>query len=189
MLYEQYKLNRKPTPSLLMENLDEFESSFSELGISSFSLENYEADDIIATLAVGVARNDGEAIILSTDKSFLQLLCTNIRVFNHFEQTEITAEVVREKYGVEVDQLVSFWAMTGDASNNIKGVPGVGKKIAAGLLGDYGSLESILGDDTSEGPVAKVQANKAEALKCQQLVSLKTDVELGINLRSFRLRN
>jgi len=77
--------------------------------------------------------------------------------------------------------------MAGDASNNVKGVPKVGKKTAVSLIDQYGSLKKILNDQQAVGAAAKIRENRELVLRCRQLVTLKTDVELGINLRVFRL--
>ncbi len=187
LLYDSYKLGRKPTPALLLDNLAMFESAFQELGLRSITTPSYEADDVIATIAFVVGHSDAEAIILSTDKSFLQLLSDHVMVFNHFEHKQITESEVRRKYEVEINQLTDYWAMAGDASNNIKGVPKVGKKTAASLLHRYGSLENILKDNQPESSAIRVQNNVDLVQRCKQLVTLKTDVELGINLKYLRL--
>jgi protein Xni len=187
-LYGDYKAGRKPTPSPLLDNLSRFEESFAELGVASLTVAGFEADDVIATLAVGLAAKNADAIILSTDKGFLQLLSNHIKVFNHFEQSELTHETVSSKYDVKVEQLTDYWAMAGDASNNIKGVLKVGKKTAAALLKQYAFLEDILRDDLAVATALKVQNHGEVALQCKQLVTLKTDVSLGINLKSLRLQ-
>lgn len=188
LLYSQYKAGRKPTPAPLLEGLPLFEDGFAQLGVKSFSLTSYEADDVIATLSAGITGAGGEVIVLSTDKSFLQLIGPGVRIFDHFKQAEyIEAEVV-ERHGVRISQLTDFWAMTGDASNNIKGVPGVGKKTAAELLRRYNCLEEILASQEDEKKVHMVQAESALAVRCKQLVTLKQNVELGVNLKAFRLR-
>jgi protein Xni len=187
LLYPDYKAGRKPTPEPLLKALTSIEESFESLGVHSISLPSYEADDVIATIAVGVDRVEGEAIILSTDKSYLQLLRHGIRVFNHFNQQEYLKQEVEERFGVLISQLTDYWALVGDSSNNVKGVPKIGKKSAAELLERYASLTEIIGSDEEDSKVRKVQDDSVLANRCKQLVTLKQDVELGINLREFRL--
>ena len=187
LLYSEYKAGRKPTPSALLDNLLRFESAFKKLGVKSLTIDTYEADDVIASFAVGLAEKDAKVTILSTDKGFLQLLCPNISVFNHFDQVDLGEAVVLEKYAVKVDQLTDYWALAGDASNNIKGVPKVGKKTASNLLTQYDSLEAILSDEEAVSSALRVQSAGDLAQSCKQLVTLKTDVPLGINLKDFRL--
>lgn len=186
LLDSQYKADRKKTPAALLENLHSFEAAFEEFGVKSLKLENYEADDVIATLAQGIAIGKGNAVILSTDKSYLQLLGDHIRVFDHFNDCEINAEAVNRKFGVRVDQLVEFWALAGDRGNNIKGVERIGEKTARELLEEYGSLEAIMRSQPKDKRVERIRKEEAVALRCRKMLTLKTDVELGVNLKDFR---
>ena len=187
LLYPQYKMNRKPTPALLLDHLDTFRTAFLDMGVKSLKLANYEADDLIATLAHGVAGNGGVARILSTDRVFSQLLGAEVRIFNHFEDREVTGAEVEQRYGVSIDQLTDFWALAGDPGNNIKGVPKIGAKTAARLLAEYPSLEEILRAEDDNSSANRVRSHGDLAQRCKQLVTLKTDVALGINLKSLRL--
>jgi protein Xni len=119
---------------------------------------------------------------------YLQLLSSHIRIVNHFEHKDITETDVVERYGVKKQQLIDYWALVGDSSNNIKGVPGVGAKSALSLLARYDSLDEILSSSETDTMTLKVIQNMALAKRCKQLVTLKTDVELGTNLRRFRIR-
>ena len=190
-LYRGYKQGRKPTPVVMLSNLQGFMQAFKHLGVTSLMVESYEADDVIATLAKGVtsleAPGPSNVVILSTDKSFLQLLCAPIQVFNHFDNQALTRETVREKYALDVEQLTTYWALAGDASNNIKGVPKVGQKTAANLIKQYGSLEEILRDAAASAAALRVQQHRELVQQCKQLVTLKTDVQLGMNLSALRL--
>jgi protein Xni len=188
LLYKDYKANRSPTPTALTEGMSKFEASFQEIGVNSFSLDSYEADDVIATFAYGIEAAENDAVILSTDKMYLQLLSSHIRIVNHFEHKDITETDVVERYGVKKQQLIDYWALVGDSSNNIKGVPGVGAKSALSLLARYDSLDEILSSSETDTMTLKVIQNMALAKRCKQLVTLKTDVELGTNLRRFRIR-
>lgn len=187
LLYPGYKANRKPTPALLLEHLPLFRSAFLDAGIRSLMIGNYEADDVIATLAEGVSANGGLARILSTDSMFGQLLSAQIHLFNHFESREVTIAQFEDHYGVSIGQLTDFWAMAGDAGNNIKGVPKVGAKTAARLLARYDCLEDILRGEDDDPRAERVRQYGDLALGCKKLVTLETHVELGMNLKSLRL--
>jgi protein Xni len=183
LLDSRYKANRDPTPEVLMSLVPELTRQFSELGILSLTVASYEADDVIATLAFGIAANQGDAIIVSTDKMFFQLLRPGIRIYHHFDRRYVEIAEVRDRFGLEINQLVDYWALSGDNSNNIKGIAGIGKKTATSLLQEYGSLEAMLQDQS----LKKLQADPSQATKCQQLVELKRDVMLGVNLKDYRL--
>lgn len=184
-IYPEYKAGRTPAPAALTEALPAFEDRFLDLGVRSLFAPGFEADDIIATVAVAIA-DAGEARILSTDRTFQQLLSDRVRVFDHFRRGEVTASDVQDKHGVAVAALVDFWSLTGDSSNNIRGVRGIGPKRAALLLERYGDLASILSSGDSDA--VRVREGAAEAMLATRLVRLKTDVPLGTNLREFRLQ-
>jgi protein Xni len=130
----------------------------------------------------------GEVVILSTDKIFLQLLSDKVVVYDHFEGKRLDAGYVQDRYGIRVDQYVDYLALVGDKSNNIKGVAGIGPKSAVELLSSYQRLDDLLATDAEDRLVSKVQAARDIALRCRQLVTLKQDVELGLNLKSFRIK-
>ena len=187
MLYRDYKAGRSPTPRPLLDGVALFEQAFEAIGVRSFSLQSYEADDVIATFARGVGEAANEAIILSSDRLYLQLLSDHIHVVSHFEQRQMTPADVQDRYHVSVDQLIDYWALVGDSSNNIKGVPGIGAKTAVRLLAHFGDLRAMLSSRDDDRALDKLRDNRATLQRCRQLVTLKTDVELGTNLRAYRL--
>jgi len=130
-LLPTYKEGRAPMPDELKNSLDEFKSAFLEMGIISLTFPNIEADDIIATLAHKTSQKSGHAIILSTDKSFLQLLSENISVRDHFNKKDLDRRHVKDKFSVKPEQLIDLFALAGDTTNHIPGIPKVGLKTAA----------------------------------------------------------
>ena len=188
-LYADYKAGRKPMPEELRAGLVRFREAFSKLGVSSVSKPGIEADDVVATLATGVATHDGRAIILSTDTAFCQLVSERIQVRDHFQKRALDAAYVRQKFGAGPEHLVDLWALAGSPTTNIPGVPGVGLKTAAKLLDEHGNLEAVL--EAAPGIKGKLgealQANGELARLSRKLARLRTDLELGWNLRSFRV--
>jgi len=189
LLYPAYKGNRKPTPQALLEALPQFEEAFLELGVPSIIVPGYEADDVIATLAHRIGAQGGEVCIVSTDKGFLQLLDQHVSVYDHFTHRELTPEWVSEKYGVTHEQLVDYWALTGDATSNIKGIPKIGPKTAQSLLAAGGTLVELLRNPPAGTVGDRIASHVREAEMCRQLVCLKTDVEIGINLKQLRYQS
>jgi protein Xni len=185
--YPGYKAGRAPTPEMLMAHLDDFKSVFASLGVASLEQPHLEADDVIGTLAQGIAGSGGQVVILSTDKGFLPLLSDQVQVYHHFEQCFVSPADVQARFALRIDQLADFWALAGDPTNSIKGVPRVGKKTAIALLHTYDSLAAILAAEASDPLVARVQADAESAQCCRELTSLKTDLALGVNLKSYRL--
>ena len=185
-LYPEYKKNRKPTPAPLLDAIPMFESAFQKLGVVSFGLAHYEADDIIATLASAISRKNAYVTILSTDKNFLQLLGSHVKIYDHFNDREYTADWVLEKYGIRYDQLIDYWALTGDSTNNIRGVPKIGPKTAQKLIAKYETLDALLLNPPDDSTGKRVQEYKQDAEDARDLTLLKTDIKLGLNLNQLR---
>lgn len=143
-LYPPYKEGRTPMPDELREGLADLQDAFWECGVDALLSQTDEADDLIATLASGIAQHGASATIISTDKGFCQLICPQIRVRDYFNKRWLDAAFVQQQYGVTPTQLVDFWALTGIGGSNIKGVPGIGPKTATQLLQQYGDLAAML---------------------------------------------
>jgi len=209
-LFRDYKAGRRPMPPELSEALPSFREAFAEFGVRSFDQPDAEADDVIATLAVKVAKAGGEPTVLSTDKGYLQLLPSGVLVRDHFRELQVGAGLVRERFGVGPAQLADLFALKGDSTNSIPGVPGIGSKTATALLEAHGSLDSLLtaarrvsaesGTDPStdasephsepqlKRKLAEKLVEHAEAaLLSRRLFELATDLELGLNLQQMRL--
>lgn len=190
-LLPSYKEGHAPMPEALRDALPDYREAFSRLGVASFELEGVEADDVLATLAVKMSTAGGHAVILSTDKVFLQLLSDSVTVRDHFAKSDLDRGEVLRRFGVEPEQLLDFLALTGDSSSGIPGVRGVGPKTAARLLQVHGSLEAILTaaadeSDISPGLVEKLVAHADDARLARTLFTLRTDLDLGLNLRELR---
>ena len=187
-LHPPYKTGRKPMPGTLAQALPAFRESFLDLGVASYSLPATEADDVIGTFARKAENADVTAVILSTDKAFLQLLSDRIRVRDHFNQKELDAGYVRQKFGVGPGQLVDYLALVGDPQNHIPGVAGVGAKTAAALIDEHERLDTVLDRAaTMSGSVRTKLLEGADAARLSRsLLQLKCDLSLGRNLRDFR---
>jgi protein Xni len=189
-LYPEYKAGRKPMPEELRAGLDRYHEGFLKLGVSSVSKDGVEADDVVATLATGVSVHDGDAIILSTDTAFCQLASDRIAVRDHFQKRALDETYVREKFGVAAGELVDLWALAGSPTTHIPGVPGVGLKTAARLLEEHGSLERVLESVSDmKGKLGETLRTSADLARLSwKLARLRSDLELGWNLKSFRFR-
>jgi protein Xni len=187
-IYPDYKAGRESMPETLYTSLPQFKEAFSECGVPSLEFPAMEADDIIGTLADKTAKNGGNIIILSTDKVFFQLLSKHVIVRDHFNRKDMDSEYVKERYGVYPEQFEDFLALSGDTTNNISGVTGVGPKRAAKFLNEIGNLEDILAvAHTIPGKPGEMLYRQGDnARLAKQLVALKTDLSFGLNLRDFR---
>ncbi|MFM5077408.1 flap endonuclease Xni [Aeromonas caviae] len=188
-IYPAYKEGRTPMPQELREGLVGLQDAFWECGVDALLSQTDEADDLIATLADGMARRGARATIISTDKGFCQLICPQIRVRDYFNKRWLDAAFVQQQYGVAPSQLVDFWALTGIGGSNIKGVPGIGPKTATQLLQQYGTLAALLDaceQESAAKPLLKLRQHRDDALLAQRLVRLQLDIPLGFNLREIR---
>ena len=188
-IYPEYKANRKPTPPPLLDAIPRFETAFLEVNVVSILIPGFEADDVIATLANGIDKAGGNVTILSTDKNFLQLLNERISVYDHFKESEFTKSIVTKKYGVGINQLVDYWALTGDSSSNIKGVPKIGPKTAQQLIQSYSSIDHLLENPPDDKTGERVKNYAEDARLCYKLMQLKTDIKVGVNLNKLRYQN
>ncbi len=194
LLYRNYKISHSPMPQPLADALPAYREAFAAIGVTSFEVPEVEADDVIGTLAVRIADAGGQAVILSTDKIFLQLLSEQISVRDHFKPADLDRAYVAKRFGATPETFVDFLALAGDSTNSITGVPGIGPKTAALLIEEFGSLEEILaaaapgGEHGSLKPKMrdKLEDHAEDARLAQSLVRLQTDLDLGLNLKELR---
>jgi len=191
-LSAHYKANRAPMPPDLVEQVPLIHEACAALGVPVLTSEGFEADDVIGTLALKGAAAGYDVAIVTGDKDFFQLVGGRIRVFNpRDEGTWYDAAGVVEKFGVAPDKVVDVLALTGDAVDNVTGVPGIGDKGARDLIGQFGSLDALL-----EGAAGVPQKRYREALLAnadaarasRELVTIRADVPVDRDLESLRYR-
>ena len=186
--YKQYKSTRKPMPAQLSKNMLMIEQAFESSGIPVYRPEQDEADDIIATLANKASKADIKVKIISTDKGFLPHLDQNIDIYDYFKKTWLDKRQSKEKFLVEQAQLTELWAMAGDKTNDIPGISGVGVKTAQKLLNEYFTFSKVL-ESNALKPTEKKKLSMGldDYVISKNLVTLRTDIHLGFNLKNLRL--
>ena len=115
-LFPDYKKNRRPMPDDLRSALGQIVSRFLAQGVGTVSVPGFEADDLIASIAQKVSEAGGRATVLSTDKSFCQLISNSVSVYDHFAAQDRDTEYVRQRFGVEPERLADLFALAGDSS-------------------------------------------------------------------------
>ncbi len=185
-----YKVDRPTMPAALRNGLSNIVNRIAYAGVYEVSADGFEADDVIATLAQGVVKHTAQVIILSTDRLMCQLSGPSTRVYDHFGRTMLDQEFCLQRYGVLPQDLISYFALVGNHGVGIEGVSGIGRKTAARLITEHGSLEQILtAAELMPGRIGKVLRQGAgEARVAQRLFTLRHDARLGINLSHFRLQ-
>ncbi len=189
-LYSDYKKGRKKMPQVLADKLTSIQDSFMSLQVDSLTSEEDEADDLIATLATKMALHGHNATIISTDKIFLSLLGPHIKVYDHFNRRYFDEEYVKSKFNIKSSQLVDFLTLTGDSTNKIPGVEGIGQVTAAHLLKQHSSLKALCSaTDIKKSLREKLTNNSEKIALSRTLITLKKDIPLGFNLKDIRLTN
>ncbi len=143
-LFPAYKANRELPPAELVAQFDYCKRLTAAFGLSVLRHAHYEADDLIGSVAVRLRPQGFRAVIVSADKDFGQVLAADDEQWDFGRNERWDAAGVRQRLGVRPEQVADFLALTGDAVDNIPGVPGIGAKTAAALLGHFGSLEALL---------------------------------------------
>jgi len=193
-LYSDYKATRQKMPDDLRYQIPWIKSILKALNIPTYEKPGYEADDIVGTLAMK-ARKKGLAVYLATgDKDFTQLVGNDIFFYNirtkDVDDTDrvMNAEEVVEYMGVPPEQVTDLLALEGDTSDNIPGVPKVGRKTAIKLLKEYGSLDKILASaEEIKGKLGEnIRENKDIALLSRDLARIKKDLEIEVDIEDFR---
>ncbi len=184
---ESYKATRKETPNDLRIQVPKIKEILRLWGIKILEMEGYEADDIISTLTKRF-KNKYEIIIVSPDKDMLQLIDTNVKVFNPMQNVIYDTEKLKEKYGIFPNQFVDFQIMVGDSIDNIKGIKGIGKKTAVKLLNEFGSLDNIYKnlDNLKEKLKKGFEEAKEYIDESKFLLKLKDDINLDISIEDLK---
>jgi len=143
--YEAYKAQRPPMPDELVQQLPWIKEYVQTLNIPCLEYPGYEADDVLATLAVCASARDVNTLIATADKDLCQLVSDRIGILQAgFNSSEVLdAERVTSKFGVSPRQIVDYLALVGDSADNIPGVEGIGPKTAAKLLQQFDTLDGI----------------------------------------------
>ena len=190
-IYKNYKANRSEAPEDLIPQFEYIRKSVEAFNIISAEMLNYEADDLIATYTEQILKKGAKVTIVSADKDLMQLVKPGVRLFDPMKNKELGKKEVKEKFGVEPEQVIDVQALAGDSSDNVPGVPGIGIKTAAELINKYQSLENLL-EKANEIPQVKrrqtILKNKKDALLSRKLVELKNNVPVKQGLETFELK-
>lgn len=190
-LYTDYKANRTTMPDDLQVQMPYLKKVANLFGITDIEVPSFEADDLIGTIAKMAEKEDYEVFIVSGDKDFCQLVSPNVFLYDTMKDVIFTEALVKEKHGVTPAQFLDYLAITGDTSDNIPGIAGIGPKGAIKLIEQFGSVEQIYKDiDQVESAAIKQKliASAANALLSKKLVTIVCDVTLNKTLDDFKLK-
>lgn len=187
-LYPEYKAGRKPAPADFYAQVPVLHQVLEAFGWPLYEMDDYEADDIMGTLAVQAAEQDIETILITSDMDMLQLVNDHVKVYalkTGLSNIELySPESFAAKYGIDVDQFLDLKSLMGDSSDNIPGVPGIGKKGAADLLNQFKTLDNIYENLhlVKDSLRKKLEAGKDLAYLSKELARIWTDAPMTLNL-------
>jgi DNA polymerase-1 len=191
--FPDYKANRPPMPDDMRPQLGRVDELLAALRVPRLMMEGYEADDILATLAVKAATQGLDVVLVSGDKDLCQIVDDRIRVrsFGKADQPGglLDSEAVEKKFGVPPEKMADMLALMGDSSDNVPGVAGVGPKTAVRLLREFGDLEALydrVDEVEPEGLRKKLIAGKDRAFLSKGLVTLELNVPVGAGLENLK---
>lgn len=189
-IYPEYKANRPSPPEDLIPQFSLIRQATRAFNLPCIEKEGYEADDIIATYAQQASQSGAKTTIISSDKDLMQLVTNQVAMYDGMKDRPIGIAEVIEKWGVPPEKMIDLQSLTGDSTDNVPGVPGIGPKTAAQLLEEFGDLDSLLAgvDEIKQQKRRENIKAYAEQTKiARQLVTLKTDVPLEIGLDALVL--
>ncbi len=191
-MYDLYKANREEMPEALRPQMPLTRRASEAFNIVCKELENYEADDIIATLAVQARAAGGRVTIISSDKDLMQLVGGGVEMLDAMKNRRIDRDGVREKFGVDPERVVDVQALAGDSVDNVPGAPGIGIKIAALLINEFGDLETLLdrAEEIKQPKRRQTLIEKRDQIELsKKLVQLDCETPLDFTLDDLEVRD
>ncbi len=162
--FEAYKATRSEMPADLVPQLPLVKKLLEVFGVPCLERAGYEADDVLATLAVQTVAAGGDCTLVTSDKDARQLLGPHVRLLNLRNNAFVGEAELLADWGIRPDQVVDYLSLVGDAVDNVPGIPGIGPKIASSLLQQFGTLEEILS-----------RCNEVKGKKRQENIALHGD--------------
>lgn len=190
-LYSDYKANRTEMPDDMQVQMPYLKQIAGLLGICDMEVPGFEADDLIGTVACLAQRENYEVFIVSGDKDFCQLVNKNVFLYDTMKELTYDEELVKEKHGVHPLQFIDYLAITGDTSDNVPGVSGIGPKGAQKLIEQFGTLEAIyegLEQISSASVRDKLTAAREKAFLSKKLVTIVCDAPITQVMDDFKLK-
>lgn len=191
-IYPEYKAGRKPAPPDFYAQIPVLHELLEAFGWPLYEFDDYEADDIMATLdAQAETRGDIETYLITSDLDALQILDKNTffyalkKGFSQIDKFDIA--MFEEKYGIRIDQFLDLKSLKGDGSDNIPGVPGIGEKTAVQLLQQFDTLDGIYENlwQIKDSLRRKLEAGKESAYMSKELARLFTDAPVTLDLKAM----
>lgn len=192
--YPEYKGTRGDTPEEFIGQVPLLQDALHAMGITTLTKEDYEADDILATLAARGSSDGYQVLVVSGDRDTIQLINDNVTLLYPSKQgvselTRYDAAKVFERYGIQPHQYPEIAALVGETSDNLPGVPKVGEKTAVKWINEFGSLDEILrrADEITGKVGESLREHKDNAIRNRKLNRLVNDIELSVELSELEI--
>ena len=188
---KDYKANRPPMAEDMAVQIPYIRKIVEGFNLPIVEQQGYEADDMIGTLAVKAEKEGFDAVIVSGDKDFAQMVTDHVTIWDPMKEVVIDRAAVEKKFGIQPAQVIDVMALSGDTSDNIKGVPGIGEKTALSLIQAFGSLDNLY--DRVETITKKKQkenllAHRDDAYLARKLVTIDTNAPVAWDLEAFTVK-
>ncbi len=183
-IYKEYKANRSDPPDDLIPQFALVDELIKVMGLPEIKMPNYEADDVIGSVALQWKNHFDEILIASGDKDLMQFVDGPIKMLDTMKEKTYSREDVKDKMGVYPEEIVDYLSLIGDTSDNIPGVPGIGPKGAQGLIEEFKTLEKILASVDSiknKRCQTALVANVEMAILSKKLVQIVCDLNLNMS--------
>jgi len=190
-IYKEYKANRPPVPDDLIVQIPLIKDIVRGMNLTIYEKQGFEADDLIGTLSTLAQEKAFGVVMVTGDKDFMQLVTDDAFIWDPMKNATMDKNTVREKFGVAPDKVVDVMGLSGDASDNIPGVPGIGPKTATALIREFGSMENLF--DNLDAVTKKKQKEnliqyKDQAFLSRKLVTINTAAPILFSPDALKVR-
>ena len=191
-IYKDYKINRPSAPEEMLSQMGLIKEALSAYHIPALEAEGYEADDLIASVCAKAKASGLDVVIISSDKDLLQLVEDGVSVFDPKKDKEgfiYTEEEVKARFGVSPKSLLDIFALTGDPTDNIPGVQGIGEKTALSLIKEFSCVDNLIqqADKIKSNSLRQTVKDNVENIRLSyELFQLKNDLDIDFNLQEAK---
>ena len=189
-MYKEYKANRPAMPEDMAMQIPYIKEITAAFNLPIIELQGYEADDLIGTLARAAEKEGYEVVMVTGDKDFMQLVTDKAAIWDPMKDIIIDLKTIREKFGIEPHQMIDVQGLSGDSTDNVPGVPGIGQKTALDLIKTYHSMQEVyekLDTITKKKQRENLENFKDQAFLSRELVTIDTAVPVDTELASFKV--
>ena len=189
-MYADYKANRPPMPDDMAVQIPYIKKVTAAFNLPIIEMQGYEADDLIGTLAHMAEKKGFTVVMITGDKDFMQLVTEKSTIWDPMKESATDLQSIREKFGIEPQQMIDVQGLSGDTADNVPGVPGIGQKTAVTLIKTYNSMQELyqnLDTITKKKQRENLENFKEQAFLSRKLVTLNTEVPVALDPADFKV--